>query len=188
MAAPTDTSTKTTVVTTLKQRRFGLPVWVWVIILLGLLVLVASWRRNRKGGGVEMETTGDDTSQVYRGPVINVDAPPPPDVNVVVNVPKPPKPTTGPATPPAGGGTSPTTPPTPTPTPPGKMISVTTYTASNPPWNSTIWGIWNHYRSQNGLTNWQALWNHPQNAALRKLRGVPEHIRPGDKVFVPGVR
>jgi hypothetical protein len=35
---------------------------------------------------------------------------------------------------------------------------------------------------------WQTLWNHPSNSALRKLRGDPNVLLPGDAVFVPEKR
>lgn len=60
-------------------------------------------------------------------------------------------------------------------------VTVVKYTSKNPPWNSTIWGIANHY----GISSWQTVWNDPHNAALKKKRGVPEHIQPGDQVYVP---
>ncbi|WP_437483758.1 peptidoglycan-binding protein [Sorangium sp. So ce1014] len=35
---------------------------------------------------------------------------------------------------------------------------------------------------------WEVVWNHPDNAALRKLRGDPVTLVPGDEVFVPPLR
>ena len=32
---------------------------------------------------------------------------------------------------------------------------------------------------------WRDVWRDPHNAALRRLRGRPELIRPGDHVWVP---
>lgn len=71
------------------------------------------------------------------------------------------------------------------PSAPGKFVDVAKYTTKNPPWNSTLWGIWNHFKT---TANWQAIWNHPLNADLRKKRGAADRIQPGDKVFVPGAK
>lgn len=34
---------------------------------------------------------------------------------------------------------------------------------------------------------WKAIWDHPENAALRRLRSNPNLVAPGDEVFVPDV-
>ena len=39
-----------------------------------------------------------------------------------------------------------------------------------------------------GFTSYKPLWDHPQNAALKKERQNPNVIFPGDKVFIPDVR
>jgi LysM repeat protein len=38
---------------------------------------------------------------------------------------------------------------------------------------------------QYGFTDWQKIWDDPQNAELRKTRSNPMVLYPGDKVFVP---
>lgn len=35
------------------------------------------------------------------------------------------------------------------------------------------------------LGSWQTIYNHPQNASFKALRGNPDIIYPGDKVFIP---
>lgn len=73
--------------------------------------------------------------------------------------------------------------PSPVPTPPpGHWEVVVKYTTRNPPWNSTISGMAAHF----GISPWTVVWNHPNNASLRGLRGRPELIRPGDRVWIPG--
>lgn len=53
---------------------------------------------------------------------------------------------------------------------------------ANPaPWNSTVAGIARHY-GYGG--DWQAVWMDARNADLRKKRGAPTQIRPGDIVNV----
>lgn len=39
-----------------------------------------------------------------------------------------------------------------------------------------------------GFTSYKPIWDHPQNAALKKERQNPNVIFPGDKVFIPEVR
>lgn len=100
--------------------------------------------------------------------------PPPPD-------PKPPtpKPPTPPKPPPAP---APPTPQKPKPTPAPveyHTVTVAKFTSRKPPWNSTMSGIAGHY----GKT-WQSVWDDAKNAPLKKLRGKPELIRPGDIVYV----
>ncbi len=34
-------------------------------------------------------------------------------------------------------------------------------------------------------TKWPLIWHAPQNAALVQLRLIPEHLQPGDKLYVP---
>jgi hypothetical protein len=46
---------------------------------------------------------------------------------------------------------------------------------------STISGIAAHF----SITDWHMVWDDPKNAGLRALRMVPEHIQPGDAVWVP---
>lgn len=36
-----------------------------------------------------------------------------------------------------------------------------------------------------GISDYRAIWNHPENAALRQRRGNPNVLFPGDRVFVP---
>jgi hypothetical protein len=71
----------------------------------------------------------------------------------------------------------------PVPKPAGQWVTVAKWTAKNPPWNSTVWGMASHlYHNGN---RWTSIWNAPQNAALKSRRKVPEHIQAGDKVWVP---
>jgi hypothetical protein len=39
-----------------------------------------------------------------------------------------------------------------------------------------------------GGFSWNTLWNHPENAALRRLRKNPHILFPGDEVFIPEKR
>src|SRR5574342_1365006 len=168
----------------LREKRGPLPVWAWLLILIGVLLLVILWRRrNAAAVPPEAELPGDQ----YPPPVYVVPPASPPVVNVQLPPPLPP-PQTPPPVPPGGGRD----------TPPGSGPGITVevlhrYTSQNPPWDSTIWGIWNRYRNQHGAdrttaATWQQLWNAPQNAGLRALRGSPQGIRLHDRVFVPGVR
>jgi len=35
---------------------------------------------------------------------------------------------------------------------------------------------------------WETLWNHPQNADLKRRRRTPNILNPGDEVFIPELR
>lgn len=154
------------------RKVYGVPVWAAALVLVAVLVLVVSWRRARATTAVGLQSVGAPPIEGYPAPIVNV---PPPVVQVI--------PTTPPNVPPAGGATQPTV-----PTPLGKYVDVATYTSSNPPWNSTLSGIYRHYAGQTTASSWEQIWQHPLNNALRALRGAPERIRPGDKIFVPGVQ
>jgi len=69
--------------------------------------------------------------------------------------------------------------PRPAPPPAYHSVRVVKYTTNNPPWNSTISGIAGHYGK-----SWPSVWNDAKNAALKRRRGVPERIQPGDIVYV----
>jgi hypothetical protein len=46
---------------------------------------------------------------------------------------------------------------------------------------STISGI----AAQSGIADWHTLWDDPHNAGLRAHRTTPDHVQPGDAVWVP---
>lgn len=167
------------------EKKGPLPVWAWALILLGVLLAWSVWRRNKTDKAATATTTGDGTplpGDQTAPPVFIVPPATPPPVNVTVPI------TTVPTAPPGAGSPPPVTPPStpgPKPAPPGLYVTVAKYTSKNPPWNSTLWGIWNHYKT---VANWQAIWNHPLNADLRTKRGAADRIQPGDRVFVPGAK
>lgn len=174
--------------------------WVWMAILLFVALIYSLWKRNRadanavEEGPAEEDTglPGDQTPP----PVFILPQNPQPTVpvNVTVNnpaapaTPKPPVTTPKPA--PPAASKPPVTKPAPKPSAPAKpaisyaAVKVAKYTTKNPPWNSTLWGI----AKQNGYgaasKNWAAIWNDPKNAALKKKRGSPEKVQPGDTVYV----
>lgn len=59
----------------------------------------------------------------------------------------------------------------------GHFVSVTAW----PDRLSTIGGI----AAASGIADWHKIWNDPENAGLRAHRVVPEHVQPGDAVWVP---
>jgi len=164
------------------QKRGPLPVWAWALLALLLLLVVVWWRRNRAASDATTAATGDQPlpGDQTAPPVFIVPPAGAPAVNVTV-------PVTVPPAPPGAGSPPPVTPPVtpgPVPSPPGSYVRVVQWTRTNPPWASTISGIASHFH----LGNWRAVWDHPLNADLRRKRGKPELIRPGDQVFVPGMR
>jgi hypothetical protein len=177
------------------QRKGPLPVWAWLIVGLAVVFVVVWWRRNRAQATADETATGyvDELPGDQSAPTIFVvPSAATPAVNVTNPITVVPHPATVPTAPPGGGSPPPTAPPVtpkPTPKPPGTYKTVVTYTSKNPPPYSTIWGMWNYWRTRGGTAaNWQAVWSHPLNAALRKSRGAADRIRAGDRVFVPGAR
>jgi hypothetical protein len=182
----------------LMQKRGPLPIWAWVALVLVLLLVFAWWRARGTNAAATAVATGDETplpGDQSAPPIFIVPAGPagPAGSPGPAGAPGPagPPATVPPA--PSGGGrdTPPATvpPPAPKPAPPaGVTVTVAKYTTKNPPWNSTLSGIFGHYKGKTTASNWQAIWNAPANAALRKKRGTAERIQPGDKIFVPGAR
>jgi hypothetical protein len=145
------------------------------LIVLGAALGWALWRGRGTKAATEVTTVDPAPLPGGQSPPVTVVPPLGPTV-----------PSTVPSAPPASGSPPPVTAPSmPAPQPPGVYVTVTKYTSTNTPWSSTLWGIWNHYKT---TTNWQAIWNHPMNTALRAKRGAAEKIQPADKVFVPGAR
>jgi hypothetical protein len=60
---------------------------------------------------------------------------------------------------------------------PGSFVTVKAW----PDPDSTISGI----AASAGIADWHTLWNDPHNAGLRAHRVNPEHVQPGDSVWVP---
>lgn len=184
---------------TLMRRYGGVPVWAYVAVILALLLIVAYWRARRTDATATAVATGDGTElpgDQAAPPVFIVPAGPagPPGAPGAPGAPGIPGPAGPPATvppaPPGGGRTTPpATVPAPKPTAPvGVTIPVVKWTKSNPPWASTLSGIFAHFKGKTTAKSWQEIWNHPANAALRKKRGAAERIQAGDKIFVPGVK
>lgn len=193
---------------TFKKKYGPLPLWAWMGLGLGVALAVAVWNRNRTGAtGDRDEAPADPIDYELPG-----NLPPSyafPINTTIINSPPaggrdgPPGPAgpPGPPGPPGPGGKPtpvPPTPPKPTPKPPapgpvpaGRWVVVATYKEPNPVWNSTLWGIAENSYGKGGKYGtgggkaWPSIWNAPQNAALRKLRGAPEKIRAGDKIWVP---
>jgi hypothetical protein len=184
------------------QKRAGVPVWGWLLMLLGGLLLFAWWRRSRQSTGTEAmgytwPAPGDQTPP----PVFIVPQAPTPPVTVPVTVIPHPAPGDGnggypgthlpqtipnspggagsppPSAPPGGGGS-------PTPTPPGGYVLTSAYPDPSVPRESTLWDIAGTWLPA-GAAYWQQIWQHPLNAQLAAQRGQPKYIKPGDRWFVP---
>jgi len=63
--------------------------------------------------------------------------------------------------------------------PPGQGQWVTVKAWPDP--MSTLSGIAAHF----GIADWSTIWNDPHNAGLRAHRVNPDHVQPGDAVWVP---
>jgi hypothetical protein len=185
------------------QKAGPMPVWAWGLAGLGAAVAYYSWKKNKAATAQATSSTdptligGDQTPPVVfqnYTTVLNTDNDVPPGSgrpHPPVHVPVPPlppgRPIPSPSPPPTGGGgpiKTPGVPATPAPAA-GTWVTVAKYTTQNPVWNSTLWGIASHFGYGNSSTNWSAVWNAPQNAALVSRRKQPTSIQPGDSIFVP---
>jgi len=160
--------------------------WIWMALLLLLAVVYSMWKKNKAGAADNVDTTTDDTSDDLTN-----QTPPPvfilpqnPQPSVIINN------TTPPGAPPVATKPPPTTTP-PKPTAPTKtpavaytQVKVVAYTSKNPPANSTLWGIAKANGYGSTSTNYAPIWNDPKNAALKKKRGSPTKIQPGDVIYV----
>jgi nucleoid-associated protein YgaU len=174
-----------------------LPAWAWMGLGLGGALAVASWNKNRSADDGDGGGGGDVVSQKYELPDsiqpsyvfqnydqdqtwINV-----PPAGGSVDVPpvaKPPttKPpvTTQPVKPPVK--------PKPAPAPSGTYVTVVPFKKGQKKGTpSTLWGIAEKVYGKATQALWQQIWNAPQNAALKKKRGAPDKIQPGDRFWVP---
>lgn len=95
------------------ERKGPLPVWAWILILLGLVFAVAWWRRNQATAQADEAATGG-VRGIYRDELPGDQTAPPifvvpqAPVSPVTVLPPPP---TVPAAPPAGGAAPPSTAP-----------------------------------------------------------------------------
>ena len=107
--------------------------------------------------------------------------PPPPGGGSGGGTPPPPPPGGG-----IGGGNPPSGgPPVPVPPPGPAYTPVTVVRFGNPaPWNSTMWGIAQHYGYGSAGDNYLPIWNDSKNAGLKAMRITPTNIQPGDVVYV----
>lgn len=179
----------------LTRKTGPLPNWVYMAILLLVALVFSVWRGNRSQANAVEEGPSEEEEYGLPGdqtppPVFILPQNPQPAVNVTVNNPAGAnKPTTPPSAPPAATK-PPATKPAPKPSAPSKpavsyqKVTVQKYSSKNPPWNSTLWGI----AKANGYgasgKNWTSIWNDPKNAAIKKKRGAPEKIQPGDVIYV----
>lgn len=161
------------------QKSGPLPNWAWMGLGLGGALAYAAWKSSKKKkedeaskditspNGVNNKKTGSANGITYAF----VDA----DSTVNTQYAYPP----GGGRPPGG----PPKPPDPTPAPDGEYVNVVKWTRHNAPWNSTLYGIATKLWGDGDA--WRAIWMAPQNKSVRDLRGDPESIQPGDKIWVP---
>ncbi len=196
---------------TFKKKYGPLPLWAWMGLGLGVALALSVWNRNKNATGDSDEAPADPIDYELPGNLPPSWAFP---INTtIINTPPaggrdgPPGPG-GPPGPPGPGGPPgvpvpqpapvplPTPKPVPKPPPPGpvakgRWVLVAQYKEPKPVWNSTLWGIAENSYGKGGKYGtgggkaWPTIWNAPQNSALKKLRGAPEKIRAGDKIWVP---
>lgn len=173
-----------------------LPTWAWMLIGLGAAVGFSVIRANKTAAKAKAtdQSTGDTTDDSGVDLIGGNQRPPIVFQSYVTSLFQPPAggrpgpPTAPPATTPPT--TSPPVPkpvpgkPAPAPAKPGgQWVSVAKWTAKNPPWNSTLYGIAQHLKGKGA--DWPSIWNAPQNAALKSRRKKPELIQERDKIWVP---
>lgn len=176
----------------LRQKLGPFPTWAYLVfvtvILLGYYLYKkhksgssSSSSSNTNGQALPGEATGAQNvpDYVFQS-TTNIEEPPESNTISIGNPPvSPPPPTTPPPKSTTPSKPAPKPPPKST-TPPSKgqkyaTVTVTKWTASNTPWNSTLSGIAEHYGVKGGY------------AALAKLNGIsnPNLIYPGQKIKVP---
>lgn len=180
-----------------KEKSGPLPNWAWGGLGLGAAVAYSSWRKNKADGDKADTATSTSSGIELPGDVAptyvfqNYDQ----DVTTINEAPagggRPPvttlpAPLPGPAPKPSTPKPRPPTTPKPPSAPKGKWVTVAKWNSKKAPWNSTIWGITT--KLLGAKAQWQAVWNAPQNAALKTKRKDPTKIQAGDKVWVPGAK
>lgn len=199
-----------------KSKKGPFPIWVWALFLVGGLVVVLYVRSRMSSSTAASDTsTGSSTDptapNLNQSPIFIVPQAPVPSITVTPapsggdvhkthpqapaggGRPSPPA-TTPPPAPPSAPPAAATPPPSSggasgaaTPTPAGLWVPFVAF--GNPaPWNSTVWGVWNHYKTTENIpaADWQAVWNDSANAPLRTKRGTPQNVQPKDQIFVRG--
>jgi hypothetical protein len=182
-----------------RKKAGPLPVWGWMGLVLGVLLALTTWKRNKSTAAKQQQAATDQQmpDSVKTPQYTFVDA----DTTLVTNTYAPP----GGGRPPRPPGPPPSNPlpPRPTPTPPAPTPAPSPAPAPPAPqapngvWGtivkwaerqpkgtpSTLWGLAEQQYGNGKL--WTAIWNAPQNATLRAKRGTPEKIQPGDRFWVP---
>lgn len=177
-----------------------LPVWAWMGLALGGALAFSSWSKNKTASKKQQQPPVD---QFYPDSVMTpqytfIDA----DTTLITNKYEPPgggRPPTGPGwghkppLPPKPPGPTPAPTPTPapapTPAPPsapkGFYDTINTKWAPNQPkgTRSTLWGLAEMWYGPGSA--WTTIWNAPQNAGIRALRGAPEKVQVGDRFWIP---
>lgn len=166
----------------LTQRLGPFATWVWLLFAT-IAILAYAFLGKKKTAAQQAQATAGQSVAAQQVPDIiiqnqegNETEPAPQPGTVPPSAPTPP---TGPSIPPvrppvrppvsSGGGTGPKKPPA------YRIVQVARWNDENPPWNSTLYGIAQHYGVKGG---WQT---------LAKLNGVtnPKMLRVGQKIRVP---
>lgn len=184
-----------------------MPGWAWGGLLLGGLLAMSTWSKNKQGAAAAKAAAPASISgqplpsnvvpqyTFVDESTVNVHIPPTggrPPVPPVPPVTAPPIMTPPPPPPPDDDDRRRRRPPPPPvyqpppPPPGGRWVSII-------PWGnnqgagtpSTLWGLAENVYGLGHGPQWQNIWNAPQNADLRSRRGDPRNIRPGDNFFVP---
>lgn len=187
----------------LAEKYGPMPVWGWMGIVLGMALVYSTWRKNKQAIAATQATTTPNAvgGQALPSNIVpqytfvdesttNIHIPPlggrPPDQPAPTPPPAP-APAPKPVTIDLGAWLSgllphvvpQPRPPAPPPAPAGHWDTVTKF----PSPKGTLWGL--AVSSYGNGTQWGRIWNAPQNTALKNRRGVPEHIQPGDRFWIP---
>lgn len=168
----------------LTEKHGPLPAWAWLGMGVVGLILISVYKKNPVVTKASTTAPGDQTAPpvvVVSYPPVIVPAPIPPAGRPPTPKPKPKPPVFKPKWPKPPKRRPKVPPPkshAPTPSHTGQYVTVAKWNDTNAPWNSTLWGIAQHFYGNGDMWHILASANHIAD---------PKKIQPGQRILVPEV-